>query len=908
MKKALFLLLALSLFVTGARTEELQYLDKLPPMIDREIFFGDPQITRAQISPTGEYISFLRPFKDKLNIWVKAIDEPFEDARPLSADTLRPVRGYGWSQDGKYILYIQDKGGDENFHVYAIDPSAGPAPGQEVPEARDLTPIDGVTVNFYAFPKKTPDIIYIGLNDRDERYHDVYRLEISSGKRTLVRENTEGMQSFEFDLDGNLRIASKETDDGGTEFFRIEGDKLVSFYTCTNEEQAGIRRYHKDNRRVYMVTNKGEENDLTRLILLDPVTGEEEFVESDPKKEVDFGGILFSNVTDELIGTTYTGDRLRIYWKDKKFKDAYKKLKKKLGDGDVLAGSSTNDDRLFLVSVTSDVDPGATYLFNMETGELEFLYRPRPDLPVEHLAKMKPVQYKSRDGLTIHAYLTVPQGIKAKNLPVVIFPHGGPWARDAWGYDGYVQFLANRGYAVFQPNFRASTGYGKAFFNAGKKQWGYTMQNDITDGVQYLIQKGIADPDKVAIFGGSYGGYATLAGLAFTPDLYACGVDYVGVSNMLTFLKSIPAYWETARKFLNEQVGDPDNPEDVERLKDQSPLFKADQIKAPLLVVQGANDPRVKKPESDQIVIAMRDLGRDVEYMIAPDEGHGFIGLENRMAFTTAMEKFFSKHLGGRYQKTMSDPVRERLETLTVPVETVKLEEPVGDIEAAMKAPLPAVDSGKIKPATAKYSTAVSTAGQEFNLDVVISLQEAKREGKPVWKIISDQTSPIFSASDTFEVDKATLLPIYRGVKQGSAHVALNFTPSSVNGAINIGPRKMPVNFDLPAPVYGSDAALDLVLAALPLSQGYQTSVRTFDIMSQSVTVYSLSVSGIENVTVPAGSFETYKIEIRRMDGEPGGGTSYIDTHAPHHLIRAVTQLPASAGGGTATSELIGVN
>jgi len=908
MRKFLLLLLALGLAVGSVAAAELSYLDKLPPLIDREIFFGDPEIAGGQISPDGKYISFLKTYTGHLNIWVKGIDEPFDAARPMSADTARPVFRYFWTKDGKYILYIQDKGGNENFHAYAIDPAEKLQEGRDVPEARDLTPIEGVTVTFYAFPEKTPDILYIGLNDRDERYHDVYRLKISTGERELVWENTQGMSGFEFDRDGNLRLATKETEDGGTEFFRVDGKELVSIYTTTNEENAAIVRFREDGKRAYMATNKGEENDLSRLVLFDPETGATEYVESDPEREVDFGEAMFSNVTKELVGTTYEGDRLRIYWKDKKWEEAYKKLKKELkkeiGDGDLILGSSTKDDRLHIVIVTSDINPGVAYLYNMETGETKFLYKPRPNLPSEHLAKMEPVKYTSRDGLIIHGYLTTPKGIKAKNLPVIINPHGGPWGRDSWGYNPEAQFLANRGYAVLQVNFRASTGYGKAFLNAGKKKWGDEMQNDLTDGVKYLIDKGIADPAKVAIYGGSYGGYATLAGLAFTPDLYACGVDYVGVCNLLTLLNSIPPYWETARKFFNEHVGDPNNPEDAERLKRQSPLFSADKIKAPLLVVQGGNDPRCKLPESKQIVIAMRDLGRDVEYLIADDEGHGFAGADNRSAFRVAQEKFFAKHLGGRYQETVKESVRKRLDEIVVPIATVTLEEPAGDMEAAKTAPLPAVDTSNLKPSKMKYAAKAAVRGQEFDLDVAVACSGAKRGGQDVWRIISEQSSPMGAAADTFDVDLKTLIPVYRGVKQGGTTVRVNYSETAINGAISMPGREMPLESKLDAPVYGTDNALDVVLGSLPLAPGYKTTLRTFDILSQSVKVMTVEVAGIEKVTVPAGTFDAFKVELKNMDGEAGGGTVYINKGVDHYKVRSVMELPPMVGGGTVTSEL----
>ncbi|MBN2071216.1 MAG: prolyl oligopeptidase family serine peptidase [Candidatus Krumholzibacteriota bacterium] len=911
MRKVLMLMLAISLLSGNLLAEKLNYLDKLPPIIDRDVFFGDPEIARGQISPDGRFISFLKTYKGQLNIWVKNFDEPFDAARPMSADTTRPVIRYGWTEDGKYLFYIQDKGGDENFHAYVIDPTDRIDESLGVPPARDLTPIDGIRVALYAFPRKTPDIIYIGLNDRDERYHDLYRLTISTGERELIWENTQGLNSFVFDLDGNLRLASKETDDGGNEYFRVDGKDLTSVYVTTNEESAGIIRFHKDGKRAYMATNRGDENDLSRLVLFDPETGKEELIETDPEKEVDFGGTLFSNVTDELIATTYEGDRLRIYWKDKKFEKAYKQLKKDLkkeiGDGDLFLGSSTSDDRYFIVAVTSDINPGVAYLYDMETGKTEFLYRPRPDLPSEHLAKMQPIKYKTRDGLTIHGYLTVPKGVKAKNLPVIVNPHGGPWARDSWGYNPEAQFLANRGYAVFQMNFRSSTGYGKAFFNAGKKKWGDEMQHDITDGVQYLIDEGIADPSKVAIYGGSYGGYATLAGLAFTPDIYCCGVDYVGVSNILTLLSSIPAYWETARKFFDEHVGNPENPEDIERLKRQSPLFSADKIKAPLLVVQGGNDPRCKKPEAEQIVIAMRDLGRDVEYLMADDEGHGFLGRENRTAFRVAQEKFFARHIGGRYQPDVPDDIQESLDGMWVPVETVELTKPESGLEEAKKAPLPKVDPSIIKPVKLAYKAVTQMQGQDIEIEESMVLSQAKFGERKVWRMVSEQSSAAGSAIDTMMVDAESLLPVYRGLKQGPVAVTVNYSETAIDGSINMGGRKMPVKMELDAPVFGSDAALNMAISALPLKTGYKVTFRTFDLLSQSVNPFSLEVTGIENVTVPAGSFEAFKVEVRRLDGEPGGGTYYFENSASKLMVRSVTQLPAMAGGGTVTTELSGI-
>lgn len=641
-----------------------------PPMINREIFFDNPEIASAQLSPDGKYMSFIKPFRGTRNIWVKEIAAPFDSAKPVTADTERPIPGYFWSRDGKYILYVQDKGGNENFHVYALDPNGAIADGAEVPEALNLTPIEGVRVMFYSVPRSKPDIIYVGINDRDPAWHDLYSVQLSNGERTLLKENTEKVNNWIFDQDDNLRMAARSTEQGGNELLLVTDEGFESVYECTNEETCYTYRFHKNAKQVYMVTNKGDV-DLTQFVLFNPNTREIELVESDPEQEVDFEQAYFSNLTKELIATTYNAAKPRIYFKDKPFEADYKLIQKQLPGVEILLGSSTKDEVQWLIHATSDIDPGATYLFNRKTKALDFQYRPRPKLPIAHLAERKPVHYASVDRLTIPAYLTLPKGAIPKNLPALLIIHGGPWARDRWGYDSWAQFWANRGYVVLQPNFRGSTGYGKKFLNAGNLEWGKKMQDDITWGAKYLISEGIADPNRIGIMGASYGGYATLAGLAFTPDVYAAGVSVVGPSNIITLLNSIPPYWESIRKLFHKRMGDPNTEEGKALMMQQSPLYSADKIKQPLMVVQGANDPRVKQAESDQIVVAMRELGLPVEYIVAPDEGHGFSRPENNMAFIAAAEQFLAKHLGGRYQQEIRADIAERLEEITVDISTV---------------------------------------------------------------------------------------------------------------------------------------------------------------------------------------------------------------------------------------------
>ncbi|TZF98709.1 S9 family peptidase (plasmid) [Chryseobacterium panacisoli] len=661
--KKIFYVLLLFIGVHTARAQEV-------PVLDRGLFFGNPEISGGQLSPDGKWISFTKEYGGIMNIWVKKIDEPFEKARPLT-DSKRPMNGYFWSEDGKYILYVKDGNGDENMNIFAVDPMAKVTTG--VPESRNLTPLKEVTAQIYMVSRKDPDLLMVGLNNRDKAWHDLYSLKISTGELKKIYENTDRITSYDFDWDEKLRVLSKTDDKGTTQFFYKEGDKLTPIYETLVTESAYISNWNEDNSKFYLVTNKGN-LDKSTLFLMDPKTKQITKIESDPKDKVDFGGLFLDRNTRKMIYTSYTGDKTEYYWKDKTWEDNYKFLQSKFPGREVNFSSSTNDYSKFLVAVGGDKYASEAYFFDAKTKQLIFQYTPRTELKKveKYLAAMTPISYKSSDGLEIPAYLTLPVGSSGKNVPVVVLVHGGPKGpRDYWGYNSTVQFLANRGYAVLQPNFRASGGYGKKFQNGGDLQWGKLMQDDITWGVKYLIDKGIADKNKVVIMGGSYGGYATLAGLAFTPDVYAAGVDIVGPSNLFTLLDSVPAYWEAARAFLYGMVGDPKTEEGKKRMHDASPLFSVDKINKPLLIVQGANDPRVKQAEADQIVIALRDKGKKVNYILADDEGHGFRKPVNSMAMYAETEKFLAEVIGGRYQKEMPENVAKRLKEMTVDISKV---------------------------------------------------------------------------------------------------------------------------------------------------------------------------------------------------------------------------------------------
>ncbi|MBX7223028.1 MAG: S9 family peptidase [Blastocatellia bacterium] len=871
-----------------------QAKDGLPPILDRELFFGDPEISGAQISPDGAYIAFLKPFKGTRNIWVKKTADPFDKAKPLTADTSRPIRGLFWTRDGKFILYNQDKGGDENFNIYAVNPAETPAAGQEVPQARNLTDLKGVRVIIYSVPKNDPDAMFIGLNDRDAAWHDLYKLKISTGERTLIRKNTDRLTAWFFDLKDNLRLATRSADNGDTEILRVDPDGFKKIRSCGIFETCFPVRFHKDGKQVYLLSNVGESTDLLGLTLFDLETGKETLVESDPLKRVDLQGPIFSNVTNELVATSYDDDRIRVYWRDKSFEADYKLLEKKLPGKDLNFGSGTDDERLWLVSAGSDTEPGERYLFDRKTKALTFQYRAFEKIPREHLASMKAVRYPSSDGLEIPAYLTLPKGVPAKNLPVIIHPHGGPWARDSWGYNPYVQFFANRGYAVLQPNFRASTGFGKKFLNAGNKQWGEKMQDDITWGVKYLVAQGIVDPKRVGILGGSYGGYATLAGVAFTPDVYAAGVSIVGPSNLLTLLDSIPPYWEAGRKIFHERMGDPTNPEGKARLERQSPLNSADKIKTPLLVVQGANDPRVKKAESDQIVVALRERGFPVEYICAPDEGHGFARPVNNMAMLAQTEAFLAKYLGGRFQESLKDEVANRLREIRVNVKEVKLAPKVA--VGAIGTPTPATD---LKPQTVAYKAEINFGSQKINLDIQIDVKEENGQ----WLVTETAKTPMGDTVDSAKLEKGSLIQLKRVIKLPNIVFDTAVTEGKLTGQMQINGRSDPINVDLGGNLFADGAGMSLVVASLPLADGYLTFYRNINMQTLKPEIKQLRVSGSETIQFAGKETDTFKVDITGADG--GGGTMTLWVAKDTHRVLRMKSVKPEMGNAALTSELV---
>ena len=884
----------------------LPYLDQLPPQLDRQIFFGDPDISFARLSPDGRYMSFIRPHNGIQNIWVKEAGEAFDQARPLTADE-RPIVSYFWAEDSSHVLYVQDRDGDENFHVWAVDPGETPEDGA-VPAARNLTPVDGARAFIYAVPRQTPNQILVGLNDRDPALHDVYRVDIETAERELLIENDQNIASWIADLSGEVRLAMRQRSDGGTEVLRVKEGALGDvLFSCSWQESCSPMRFLPDGKRVWFRSNAGDDVDLIGLYIMDVASGELELFERDPEAEVDLRGAIFSPGTDELLATVYLGDRQRVYPQQDAFAEALSFLQSELKGGDISFTSQTQDERLALVSLSRDVNPGTVYLFDRKARTLEKVYQLRDDVPTEAMAEMQPIRYKARDGLEIPAYLTLPPGVPAENLAVVALIHGGPWARDTWGFRSQVQFLANRGYAVLQPNFRGSDGFGKAFLNAGNRAWGDEMQDDITDGVRYLIEQGIADPSRVCIMGGSYGGYATLAGMTFTPELYACGVNIVGPSNLITLINSIPPYWGPVRETFVRRMGDPDTDEGRAQLERQSPINHVARIQRPLLVIHGANDPRVRQAEADQIVAAMRDRELPVEYLVAPDEGHGFRGLENRLAMFARTEAFLAEHLGGRYQSDMPDDVADRLAAITVDVDSVEVTDLADELAAARTRPLPTVDVAQLALGTFQYQTKMTIQGDDITAHSERRISEVDDNGDTRIEILTTSSGPAGDTRDQLLLDAGNLRPVSRSATQGPAQISIQYESRQVGGEIEAGPQRIPIDIELDAPVFAGETGLEAVLTTLPLAEGYRTPLRTVEVgMQQRVRFWQLEVQGQERIEVPAGSFQAWRVELAALDGEGGAQTVWVQVDKPRVVLRTQGRLPAQMGGGQYVTELKG--
>lgn len=648
-RPAVLAVLVLALIAPAAFAQAPASLDETP-LIPRSTLFGDPDRSLVRLSPDGERIAFLAPVDGVMNVWVGPADD-VDAAEPVTRDDDRGIRSYSWSFTSEHVLYVQDRDGDENWRAYSVD--------LETRTVTDLTPLEGVQARVVRASPEHPTEVLIGLNDRVPQLHDLYRVDITTGERQLVHENNESITGYLPDDDFELRFAMRPTLEGGQEILAWIDDGWESFAVIGMEDAltTGPVGLDQTGTVLYMIDSRGR--DTAALVALDLDTGDETVVFEDPRADVSHAMIHPRTRTIEAAASNY----LRIEWTvlDEAIAADLEALAE-VDDGDVNVISRTYDAAAWIVAFTGDDGPVRYYRFDRDSGEGTFLFTNRSDLEGLPLASMHPVVIEARDGLELVSYLSLPPssdpdgvGRPVDPLPLVLTVHGGPWARDSWGYDAQHQWLANRGYAALAVNFRGSTGFGKDFLNAGNLEWGAAMQDDLVDAVAWAVGEGIADPERIAIMGGSYGGYATLAGLTFHPDVFAAGISIVGPSNLVTLLESIPPYWEPQVEMFATRVGDHRTEEGRALLESRSPLHRVDAIRVPLLIGQGANDPRVPQAESDQIVEAMEERDIPVTYVLYPDEGHGFARPANRLSFYAVADTFLAETLGGRAEPPGAD-------------------------------------------------------------------------------------------------------------------------------------------------------------------------------------------------------------------------------------------------------------
>lgn len=611
------------------------------PLIPRKDIFGNPDKTNPQISPCGTRLAYISPVDGVLNIWIKDLEK--DEARPITRDSDRGILEYFWSKDGRYIVYLQDQGGNENWRIYTVTTDTG--------EIRDLTPFDGVQARIIDINKAYPDQILIGLNRSHPELHDAYRLDLTTGELEMIARNQGNVIAWLADPEIKIRGAVMALHDGSYDLCVRDGgddaeDEWRRLINWSHEDNINSEplMFTRDGRGIYIIDSRFA--NAGRLVKIDIDGGEMEVLAEDDQYDVE--SVVIQPDSRQVQAVAIYGKRRRWMALDNSVAGDLKQIQK-LNDGDLIFINRDDTDQKWLVAFEQDTGPIEYYLFNRKKKAAKHLFDHRPELRKYSLAPMEPISFQARDGLNIHGYITYPPGGEKRGLPMVINVHGGPWHRDFWGLSNEAQWLANRGYACLQVNFRGSSGYGKDFLNAGDKEWGRKMHHDLIDAVSWAIDQGLADRNKVAIMGGSYGGYAALVGATFTPDVFRCAVDVFGPSSLVTLIKSIPPYWKTMKATFYKRIGDPDKEEEF--LKSRSPLYKVDDVKIPLLIAQGANDPRVTVIEAKQIVDAMKKKGLDLEYMEFADEGHGFLKPENRMKFYAAMEKFLARHLGGRYEE-----------------------------------------------------------------------------------------------------------------------------------------------------------------------------------------------------------------------------------------------------------------
>jgi dipeptidyl aminopeptidase/acylaminoacyl peptidase len=884
------------------------------PLLDRGQFFEDPVVSDLQISPDGRLFAFRAPFDGQLELWISRRHLGVDSAIRVSDG---PAQVFEWSRDSQYLLFLRDGDGDENFHLHAVEADTT---GAGV--VRDLTPDAGVQARLYALPDSEPNIVVAGLNDRDPQAHDVYRIDITTGERELVQLNEAEVAHWLTDLDGVPRVAVRYGPDGGTELLGVRGDTLIPAFGCSPDETCVPLRFHQANRRFYLVTDQGD-RERTELVLFHPETFEIEEVDRDPEGRVDFGEAIFEPGSDKLVATVYHDDTTRVYSQDSVFTIDLEWLAERQAFGSLALTSASADDALWVLEVENDTNPGSFYLYNRWYDTVEPIAESMPSLSRDYLAATTWVTYRTSDGEEINALLTRPSADSVGGLPAVLLPHDGPRSRDRLTFDPMVQFLVNRGYAVLQPNFRGSSGYGKQFRAAGIRAWGTgVMQQDLTDGARFLVDRGIADPNRIGILGFGYGGYAALAGLLFTPDMFAAGAAIGAMTDLSTYVSSRDLL---ALPALHHSLGDPDLPEDRIRLDSLSPLREVSAITRPTLLAHGVNNPDVSVGQTERLVTALRSAGKDSEYLRASGEGRRFRRAANRIAFAAALERFFAEHLGGRVQQAMAQDLALNLADMTVDPG-----EPVGTAALTLTAPLPAADGSSVEPATFVYRITTSDGGEtEFTRSVL----SENYEGSEIWRVIDSTLVPVLSsfefdstqfmddnfeyepelsgemmaAADTVDVDRSSLLPLRRRTG-GLSSMSVDFSADRVTGEVFVSDFVDDIDVPLEAPVFSDGMGLDLVIAGLPLTDGYETGLRSFDVQLGQIVPQMLAVTGADQVDTPAGSYDVFRVTLNPVGtryAEPR--VLFVRQQAPHILIRSVIQVQSEFGNYDQTTELVSV-
>jgi dipeptidyl aminopeptidase/acylaminoacyl peptidase len=765
-KMTLFVLLFMQFFASKSYAQaqnKAAETSTVVPLIDRELFFNYPEIRNGKLSPDGKMIAFLKASKGVMNIWVKNVNESIGKSRVLTTSDY-PLSDFSWTADSKLILFAHSIWENENFNVYAVDPNESvDSISGGTPTVRNLTPLDSVSTVLYQVSRKNPDMVWVGVNNRDKKWYDLYTLEISSGTLKLIRRNKDSITRWIFDWTESPQVGIRyRSDDSAAEFLRLNKDgSSTKIFESSVLDITEPLNFSSDNQWIYVKTNKGQNQDLVKLIMVNLSSMKIVDVEEDPLHKVDLEDCIFSNASREPIFTRYTDDRIRTYFKDSSLESDFQFLQKKYPGREISLLSFSDNDSLILFSTDADDRLPQVYLYDRNQKQVSLQYIPQAGLrPYEsHFSKMQSIVYQSSDGSNISGYLTLPRGFGSKNLPVIILPHGGPWSRDRWGFNNVVQWLANRGYAVLQTNFRGSAGFGKKFLNAGNKQWGTLMQDDITWGVNELIGRGIADPKRVGILGANFGGYAVLAGLTFTADVYAAGVDINGPSNLLLTYSSLPSSWSGARKIFLTRVGDTATNAGRNLLMKQSPMLADTSIRTPLMIVYGTNDPMVTKNENDHMVVTMRDSNRKVEYLILPGDSYPFTNISNEMASVARIENFFGKYLRGRSQESMKPETSRRLKEIQQDIAntTVGVALPV----AAMASfPTPSSD---LATGNYNYTILVEVPGRRVPLAMTRLIMSDSANN---WVVTDQITGQTGDQADEATYQKVTLKPEVRRTQQ----------------------------------------------------------------------------------------------------------------------------------------------